>query len=122
MLAHVRRQTSGWRDRPAERIGNESNRLRRPIPALAGLLPADGRASPEVRTCLANIVRNWKGVRVGAIPTSAPFLSAVATRDGSMIYAMTGEHGQILAIDPVARRELRAMPVGRAPSLALIAP
>jgi hypothetical protein len=39
-----------------------------------------------------------------------------------MIYAMTGEHGTILAIDPAAQRELRAMPVGRAPSLALLAP
>ncbi|HEY2907313.1 MAG TPA: hypothetical protein VGJ29_15530 [Vicinamibacterales bacterium] len=49
-------------------------------------------------------------------------MTAVATKDGSMIYAMTGEHGTILAIDPIAQRELRAMPVGRAPSLALIAP
>lgn len=56
------------------------------------------------------------------ISTGTPFVTAVATKDGSMIYAMTGEHGTILAIDPIAQRELRAMPVGRAPSLALIAP
>ncbi len=84
----------------------------------AGAGAYDGRGlAEEIRVFDTN---TW--VRVGTIPTSAPFLSAVATRDGSMIYAMTGEHGQILAIDPVARRELRAMPVGRAPSLALIAP
>jgi hypothetical protein len=39
-----------------------------------------------------------------------------------MIYALTGEHGKVLAIDPAAQRELRAMPVGRSPSFALIAP
>lgn len=60
--------------------------------------------------------------RVGTIRTSTPFVSAVATRDGSVIYALTGERGKVLAIDPVARRELRATPVGRAPSFALIAP
>jgi hypothetical protein len=62
----------------------------------------------------------WAGT--GTISTSTPFVTAVATKDGSMIHAMTGEHGTILAIDPIAQRELRAMPVGRAPSLALIAP
>lgn len=60
--------------------------------------------------------------RVGTIRTSTRFVSAVATRDGSMIYALTGERGKVLAIDPVARRELRATEVGRAPSFALIAP
>jgi hypothetical protein len=59
---------------------------------------------------------------VGTIRTSTPFVSAVATRDGSVIYALTGEHGKILAIDPLTQHELRAMPVGHAPSLALIAP
>ena len=84
----------------------------------AGAGPYDGRGvAEEIRAFDTN---TW--VRVGTIPTSAPFLTAVATRNGSMIYAMTGERGQVLAIDPVARRELRAMPVGRAPSLALIAP
>ena len=60
--------------------------------------------------------------RVGTIRTNTPAVAAVATRDGSGIYALPGERGKVLAIDPVARRELRAMPVGRAPSLALIAP
>jgi hypothetical protein len=49
-------------------------------------------------------------------------MTAVATGDGSMIYALTGEDGKVLAIDTVAQRELRAMTLGRAPSVALIAP
>jgi hypothetical protein len=60
--------------------------------------------------------------RAGTIRTSTPFVTAVVARDGSMIDALTGERSKILAIDPVAQRELRAMPLGRAPSLALIAP
>lgn len=83
-----------------------------------GAGPYDGQGvAQEIRVFDTN---TW--VRIGTIPTSTPFLTAVATRDGAMIYAMTGEHGRILAIDPVALRELRAMAVGGAPSLALIAP
>jgi hypothetical protein len=65
-------------------------------------------------------MKTW--VRVGTVRTSRPFMTAVATRDGAMIYASTGEDGKILAIDTVAQRELRAMTLGRAPSVALIAP
>jgi hypothetical protein len=65
-------------------------------------------------------MKTW--VRVGTVRTSRPFMTAVATRDGAMIYASTGEDGKVLAIDTVAQRELPAMTLGRAPSLALIAP
>ena len=83
-----------------------------------GVGPYDGQDEKyEIRIFDTN---TW--ARVSTIRTSTPFVSAVATKDGSMIYAMTGQHGTILAIDPVAQRQLRAMPVGRAPSLALIAP
>jgi DNA-binding beta-propeller fold protein YncE len=83
-----------------------------------GVGPYDGRAGArEIRVFDTN---TW--VRVGTIRTSRRFVTAVATRDGSVIYALTGDDGKVLAIDPVAQRELRAMPFGRAPSLALIAP
>lgn len=83
-----------------------------------GVGPYDGRGlAREIRVFDTN---TW--ARAGTIQTSTPFVTAVAANDGSMIYAMTGDLGTILAIDPVARRELRAMPLGRAPSLALIAP
>jgi hypothetical protein len=83
-----------------------------------GVGPYDGQGvAREIRVFDTSA---W--TRVAAIRTSMPFVSAVATRDGAMIYALTGEHGKVLAIDPVAQRELRAMPVGRLPSFALIAP
>jgi hypothetical protein len=83
-----------------------------------GVGPYDGEGvAREIRVFDTN---TW--ARAGTIPTSTPFVTAVATTDGSMIYAMTGGYGTILAIDPTAQRELRAMPVGRAPSLALVAP
>jgi DNA-binding beta-propeller fold protein YncE len=83
-----------------------------------GVGPYDGEGvAREIRVFDTN---TW--ARAGTIRTSTPFVSAVATKDGSMIYALTGEHGTILAVDPLAQRELRAMAVGHAPSLALIAP
>jgi DNA-binding beta-propeller fold protein YncE len=83
-----------------------------------GVGPYDGEGlAREIRVFDTN---TW--ARVGTIRMSMPFVSAVATRDGSVIYALTGERGKVLAIDPAARRELRATTVGRAPSLALIAP
>jgi DNA-binding beta-propeller fold protein YncE len=60
--------------------------------------------------------------RAGTIRPSTPFVTAVANKDGSMIYVMTGERSRVLAIDAVVGRELRAMPLDRAPSLALVAP
>jgi hypothetical protein len=83
-----------------------------------GVGPYDGQGvAQEIRVFDTS---TW--ARVGTIRTSTPFVTAVTTRDGSVIYALTGEHSTILAIDPVGQRELRAMPLGRAPSLALIAP
>jgi hypothetical protein len=83
-----------------------------------GVGPFDGQGvAREIR-----IFDTTTWARVGTIRTSTPFVAAVATRDGAMIYAPTGENGKILAVDPVAQRELRAMPLGQAPSLALIAP
>lgn len=83
-----------------------------------GVGPYDGQGvAREIR-----VFDTGTWARVGTIRTSTPFVTAVVARDGSMIYALTGEHSQILAIDPAAQRELRAMPLGRAPSLALIAP
>ena len=82
-----------------------------------GVGPYDGQGVARIR-----VFDTGTWARVGTIRTSTPFVTAVVARDGSMIYALTGEHSQILAIDPAAPRELRAMPLGRAPSLALIAP
>ena len=39
-----------------------------------------------------------------------------------MLYALTREGGSVLAINGVTGRELRTMQLGRAPSLALVAP
>jgi hypothetical protein len=89
-----------------------------PARLYVGAGPRDGAGvAREIR---AFDTSTW--ARVATIRTSTPFVTAVATKDGSVIYALTGERGKVLAIDPVAQRELRAMPVGRAPSLALIAP
>jgi DNA-binding beta-propeller fold protein YncE len=82
----------------------------------AGAYEGSGGAT-EIRVFDTN---TW--ARLSTIHTSMPFVAAVANKDGSTIYALTGKLGTILAIDPAARREPRAMPVGRAPSLALIAP
>ena len=60
--------------------------------------------------------------RVATIRTRSPFRTAVAARDGSLIYALTAEGGTVLVIDPEAQRELRAVPVGRAPSASIVAP
>jgi len=80
--------------------------------------PYDGRGTArEIRVFDTN---TW--ARLGTIRTSAPFRTSVATADGSVIYALTADRAGVLAIDAVAQRELRAMPLGRAPSLALIAP
>jgi len=80
--------------------------------------PYDGRGTArEIRVFDTN---TW--ARLGTIRTSAPFRTSVATPDGSVIYALTADRAGVLAIDAVAQRELRAMPLGRAPSLALIAP
>lgn len=83
-----------------------------------GVGPYDGEGmSDEIRVFDS---RTWQ--QVGSIHTSTRFWNAVASRDGSIIYALTADHGSILAIDNARARELRAMPLGRAPSLALVAP
>jgi hypothetical protein len=83
-----------------------------------GVGPYDGQGvAREIRVFDSS---TW--TRIATMRTSTPFVSAVATKNGSMIYALTGERGKVLAIDPVAQRELRVMPVGRAASFALIAP
>ena len=83
-----------------------------------GVGPYDGQGvAREIRVFDTN---TW--ARVGTIRTSTPFQTAIATKDGSVIYALTGKLGKILAIDPLAQREVRAMTLGRAPALALIAP
>jgi hypothetical protein len=82
-----------------------------------GVGSRDQGLSREIRVFDTN---TW--ARVGTIRTSTPFLTAVAARDGSTIYAMTGERSRVLVIDSVAQREVRAMLLGRVPSLALLAP
>jgi DNA-binding beta-propeller fold protein YncE len=82
----------------------------------AGAYDGSGGAT-EIRVFDTN---TW--ARISTIHTSTPFVAAVANKDGSTIYALTGKLGMLLAIDPTTRREPRTMPVGRAPSLALIAP
>ncbi len=86
--------------------------------AYLGVGPYDGTGlAREVRVFDTNA---W--TRVGTIRTTTPFRTAVATPDGSTVYALTGESGKILVLDLDALRELRAVRVGQAPSVALIAP
>jgi DNA-binding beta-propeller fold protein YncE len=83
-----------------------------------GVGPYDGEGlAREIRVVDTN---TW--MPVGTIRTSTPFRTAVATPDGSTVYALTAESGKVLIVDADALRELRAVPVGRAPSVALIAP
>jgi len=64
--------------------------------------------------------RTWK--RVGTIKTKMPVWSAVITNDGNTLYAMSPQKHSILVIDTVKMRPARALKVGGAPSLALVAP
>lgn len=64
--------------------------------------------------------RTWR--RIGNIGTSVPFWSAVAGRDGKMLYAMAPQRHSVLVIDTTTMRETRTIKVGGAPALALVAP
>ena len=62
----------------------------------------------------------WKALR--RIRTSTSFWSAVASRDGAMIYAPAPRDHSVLVIDTAARQEKHALRVGQTPALALVAP
>jgi hypothetical protein len=62
----------------------------------------------------------WK--EMGRIRTSSSFWSAVASRDGTVIYAPAPRDHSVLVIDAAARQEKHALRVGQTPALALVAP
>ena len=64
--------------------------------------------------------RTWK--KVGRIRTKMPFWTAVTGNDGKVLYAMAPQKHSILVIDTVKMRQVRALKVGGAPALGLVAP
>lgn len=63
---------------------------------------------------------NWR--QLGTIKTSVPFWSAAVRGDGNRLYALAPQQHTIMVIDAATMRELRTIPVGGMPALALIAP
>lgn len=63
---------------------------------------------------------NWK--QLGAVQTSAPFWSAAASEDGTIIYAMVPEQHRILVIDATTLEEKRVVGVGKRPAAAIVSP
>jgi len=60
---------------------------------------------------------------VGTIKTSGgSFWSAVAGNDGSLLYASAPQDHDVLVIDTTAKHEIRTIPIGGMPALALVAP
>ncbi len=86
--------------------------------AYAAVGPYDG--SGGARQIRIFDAATW--TRLGVVSTSVPIQSAIATSDGSMIYAVAWERDALLAIDPIAMRELRTMHVGATPVPMAIAP
>jgi hypothetical protein len=60
--------------------------------------------------------------QLGHIQTSVPFWSAVASKEGRLIYALVPEQHCVLIIDTTTLNETRAISVGRTPALSLVAP
>jgi hypothetical protein len=60
--------------------------------------------------------------QLGSLKTSAPFWSAVASRDDRVLYAVAPERQSILVIDATTLEEKRTIRVGKTPSLAIVAP
>jgi hypothetical protein len=83
--------------------------------------------SPNLRPndALAGEIRvfdthTWR--KIGTIKTKMPFWSAVIGNDGKMLYAMAPQKGSILVIDTGKMQQVRALKIGGAPALALVAP
>jgi len=62
----------------------------------------------------------WKVL--GSIRTDSSFWSAIASRNGTVIYAPAPRDHTVLVIDTAARQEKHALRVGQTPALALVAP
>lgn len=82
---------------------------------------------PNVRPTSATVTqlhvldtRTWK--KVGTIKTKAPVWSAAIGPDGKRLYAMAPQKHSILVIDTEKMKQVRALKVGGAPALAIVAP
>jgi hypothetical protein len=62
----------------------------------------------------------WR--KIGTIKTKMPFWGATITNDGKLLYATVPHKHTILVIDTAKMHEVRALKVGGAPTLALVAP
>lgn len=62
----------------------------------------------------------WR--RLGTIKTQRPFWSAVAGNDGKSLYELAPNQHSVLVIDTATMREVRSIPLGGMPALALVAP
>ena len=63
---------------------------------------------------------SWK--KQATIKTSAPFWSAVVSRDGGRLYALAPQQHSVLVIDTVSMRQISTFAVGSMPTLAIVAP
>jgi hypothetical protein len=62
----------------------------------------------------------WR--RLATIKTSVPFWSIAADTENNRLYALAPEQHTILVIDSQTMREIRSIPVGAMPALAIVAP
>lgn len=88
-------------------------------------LDYDRSAAQNPRTQTADEFRvldttTWR--TIGHIKTTAPFWSAVAANEGPLLYALAPYSHSVLVIDAANMHQLRAIPVGGTPALALVAP
>jgi hypothetical protein len=83
-----------------------------------------GPASPDGTATSAELrvfdTSMWK--QVGSVRTSFPFWSVSISNDGRFVYAVVPAEHRVLVMDATTLRETRAISVGRAPALALVAP
>jgi YVTN family beta-propeller protein len=60
--------------------------------------------------------------RLATIKTSVPFWSAAVDAENNRLYALALDQHSILVIDAQTLREIRSIPVGAMPALAIVAP
>jgi hypothetical protein len=77
-------------------------------------------ANANAREIRVYDTKTWR--KLGTIKTSIPFWSTVTSSDGKYLYALAPEQHTIIVIDALTMRELRTIPIGALPALAIVAP
>jgi hypothetical protein len=77
-------------------------------------------ANANAREIRVYDTKTWR--KLGTIKTSIPFWSTVTSSDGRYLYALAPEQHTIIVIDALTMRELRTIPIGALPALAIVAP